>query len=175
MMNENKYTRMDIARKSPCQTYNNAARHGTLPDGIVCTTAKKRRRRRSTKQIDLHSAGAHNRIENPKRYKILREQKMKTSELQNNCMVTRIVKGEKIEITPSENFDRELTKRLTNLKKEFELLGKLTGNQYSSTTPKIDYAENLVCELASKAIENLRNPKAIKPQQNAIYNAIKKL
>jgi hypothetical protein len=146
MMNENKYTRMDIARKSPCQTYNNAARHGTLPDGIVCTTAKKRRRRRSTKQIDLHSAGAHNRIENPKRYKILRKQKMKTSELKN-----------KVE-TPVQHFNRICGGRVGRAKYAIELIGNCVGSGYEHTDGQVDKIESVLLDELQKTLDKLRSP-----------------
>ena len=93
----------------------------------------------------------------------------------NTAMVTRIVNGKKIELTPSANFDKELAYRLNKIKTEFKMLSRLTGKNYESTQEKIAFAKNLICELGGNAIESLRNPAKAKQTDDVILKAIKKL
>ena len=93
----------------------------------------------------------------------------------NTAMVTRIVNGKKIELTPSANFDKELAYRLNKLKTEFKMLARLTGKNYETTAEKIAFAENLICEWGGSAIESLRNPAKAKQADDEILKAIKKL
>ena len=95
--------------------------------------------------------------------------------VKNSAMVTRVIKGKKIELTPSANFDKELAYRLNKLKTEFKMLARLTGKNYETTVEKIAFAENLICEWGGTAIETLRNPAKAKQADDEILKAIKKL
>ena len=95
--------------------------------------------------------------------------------VRNSAMVTRVVNGKKIELTPSANFDKELAYRLNKLKTEFKMLSRLTGKNYETTAEKIAFAENLICEWATSALESLRNPAKAKQADDEILKAIKKL
>jgi len=99
----------------------------------------------------------------------------KSDAKKNNAMVTRIVNGKKIELTPSANFDKELAYRLNKIKTEFKMLARLTGKNFETTAEKIAFAENLICELGGAAIESLRNPAKAKQTDDEILKAIKKL
>jgi len=110
-----------------------------------------------------------------KTMKLKTETKTENVVKKNTAMVTRVVNGKKIELTPSANFDKELAYRLNKLKIEFKMLARLTGKNYESTQEKIAFAENLICEWGGTAIESLRNPVKAKQADDEILKAIKKL
>ena len=110
-----------------------------------------------------------------KTMKLKTETKTENVVKKNTAMVTRVVNGKKIELTPSANFDKELAYRLNKLKIEFKMLARLTGKNYESTQEKIAFAENLICEWGGTAIESLCNPVKAKQADDEILKAIKKL
>lgn len=144
-------TRMDVPRKPKARIYH----IDNIPDRILRIHARKRNRRRASKQIDLKMLSVYARIDNPELYgqfhkPILRGQKM--------TMVKRKINGDEKTITPLQNFDHSVGRRLDALKYQFELLGKCVGPQFESTQERLDFVELAITEMYDAAIKALRNP-----------------
>ena len=75
--------------------------------------------------------------------------------------VTRTVNGKKLNLTPTENFIHAADKRLQYLDYQFELLGKMIGSQYEKTNEMVDVIETEILNMASAALDSLRNPKTV--------------
>ena len=73
-------------------------------------------------------------------------------------MVKRKINGTEKTITPLQNFDHSVGRRLDALKYQFELLGKCVGPQFESTQERLDFVELAITELYDAAIKALRNP-----------------
>ena len=144
-------TRTDIPRKAKARIYH----IDNIPDRILRTHARKRNRNRAGKQIDLKMLSVYERIENPELYRqfhepILREQKM--------TMVKRKINGQEKTITPLQNFDHSVGRRLDALKYQFNLLSKCVGPQFETTAERLDFVETAIVEMYDAAIKALRNP-----------------
>ena len=85
--------------------------------------------------------------------------KPETTETKIAKTVSRKINGIVKKLTPTENFIRQSNYRLNILDKQFEQLGKMVGNNYERTDGMIDVIEIEILNMASKALDDLRNPK----------------
>lgn len=88
--------------------------------------------------------------------------------------VTRKINGTVKKLTPTENFIHAADKRLQYLDYQFELLGKMTGPQYEKTNEMLDVIETEILDMASKALDSLRNPKTITASRKSFAAKIRK-
>ena len=88
--------------------------------------------------------------------------------------VSRKINGKTKKLTPTENFIHAADKRLQYLDYQFELLGKMIGTQYEKTDEMIDVIESEILEMASKALDSLRNPKTVMASRRSFAAKIRK-
>lgn len=144
-------TRTDVPKKPKARLYH----VDSIPDRILRIHARKRRRRRCTKQIDLRMLGVYKRLENPELYGKFHKPILKG---QYMTMVKRKINGAEKNITPLQNFDYSVGRRLDALKYQFELLSKCVGPQFESTQERLDFVELSITEFYDAAVKALRNP-----------------
>ena len=73
-------------------------------------------------------------------------------------MVKRKINGAEKTITPLQNFDYSVGRRLDRLKYEFKLLADCVGPNYESTQERLDFIELTITEFYDATIKALRNP-----------------
>ena len=88
--------------------------------------------------------------------------------------VSRKINGTVKKLTPTENFIHAADKRLQYLDYQFELLGKMTGSQYERTDEMLDVIQDEILEMASKALDSLRNPKTVTASRKSFAAKIRK-
>jgi len=88
--------------------------------------------------------------------------------------VSRKINGIVKKLTPTENFIHAADKRLQYFDYQFELLGKTTGNQFEYTNEMVDVIESEILDMASKALDSLRNPKTIKKVGKSFATKLRK-
>jgi hypothetical protein len=142
---------MDVPRRPKARLYH----LDNIPDKILCTHARKRYRRRCTKQIDLKMLAIYEWLKNPELYRKFHKPILKRQEM---TMVKRKIDGQEKTITPLQNFDLSVGRRLDALKYQFSLLTKCTGPQFETTAERLDFVELTITELYDIAIKALRNP-----------------
>jgi len=88
--------------------------------------------------------------------------------------VSRKINGTVKKLTPTENFIHAADKRLQYLDYQFELLGKMVGGQYERTDEMLDVIESEILDMASKAMDSLRNPKTVTASRRSFAAKIRK-
>ena len=97
-----------------------------------------------------------------------------TAETKTAKTVSRKINGTVKKLTPTENFIHAADKRLQYLDYQFELLGKMNGSQFERTTEMIDVIETEILEMASKALDSLRNPSIVKQSKKSFAAKLRK-
>jgi len=99
---------------------------------------------------------------------------VETVETPSTKTVSRKINGKIKKLTPTENFIHAADKRLQYLDYQFELLGKMTGSQYERTNEMIDVIKTEILEMASKALDSLRNPKTVTASRRSFAAKLRK-
>ena len=88
--------------------------------------------------------------------------------------ISRKINGTVKKLTPTENFIHAADKRLQYLDYQFELLGKMIGSQYEKTDEMLDVIETEILDMASKALDSLRNPSIVKQSKKSFAAKLRK-